>query len=317
MALATRKIADTIEWAKRFAFNRNPVIGNNLEPALTIANLVQQTILSPPFSWWWNGQDFAFTCSPTPATATSTSSTVASGTLTVTATNSFIVGQSVLISAFAGTLAGLNGTIMVILTATSSQFTGTINFANAGPDTTSGLFTAATTQDYSLAIPGFAYVEEAAVRDLTGTANAPGKWFELKVQNELSMEQFSARPAFICPRNQDANGNVSFRVMAAPDKPYPVRLRVQLISTVMTSMNQAWGMPDFMRYVYEPGFLALLLHFSDDPRAAYFSNQFKAALLSRAEGLTEEERNIFLNNWTYLMDAYTMKTQQGVQARQV
>ena len=57
MAVSNIKISDTINWAKRLCFNHNPVIGNSLEPALTSANLVLQTVLSPPFEWWWNSED--------------------------------------------------------------------------------------------------------------------------------------------------------------------------------------------------------------------------------------------------------------------
>ena len=54
MALTTKTIQNTIDWAKRFSFERNPVIGNSLEPALTSANIVVQTILARPLDWWWN-----------------------------------------------------------------------------------------------------------------------------------------------------------------------------------------------------------------------------------------------------------------------
>ena len=49
MALSSVTISDTIEWAKKLSFNRNSAIGNNIEPALTSANMVMQTVLGPPF----------------------------------------------------------------------------------------------------------------------------------------------------------------------------------------------------------------------------------------------------------------------------
>ena len=72
MALATYTIANSIEWAKKFAFARGMVLGNGLEPALTSAYLITQTVLSPPFEWWWNNEELVFTCNPVPNSATST-----------------------------------------------------------------------------------------------------------------------------------------------------------------------------------------------------------------------------------------------------
>lgn len=316
MAIATRKIADTIAWARLLTFNRNPVIGNALEPALTFANHIQQTILSPPFSWWWNAQEVAFTCSSTPITATSTAASVASNVLTVTAPNNFAVGAVVSISGFAGALLGLNGTLLIVSTATSTSFTGPVNFANASD--TVGTFTYINTQDYTVPLSGFSHIEHASVRDLVGTSNfTNGKFFELTTKNQLSFESVAARPTFISPHFEDGNGNMTFRISPAPDKPYPIVAHVQLIPTPITSINQVWGMPDFMQYIYEAAFLGLFWEFSDDPRAAQQISRFKAALLSKAEGLTEEERNIFLNNWQMLQDGYGMKMQQGIQARAV
>lgn len=316
MALATRKIADSIEWAKRFSFNRNPVIGNSLEPALTSANLVQQVILAPPFEWWWNNQELAFTCSPTPNSATSTSATVAGGVLTVTATNTFALGNVIMIGTFTGALAGLSGQVIVLASANSTTFTANVNFPNAGPDTTGAVFTNATTQDYTLPVPSFSHIEHASVRDLVGAQNTPGKWIELTVENNLSLESSQSRPMFISPHAEDGQGNTTFRVSAAPDKPYPITIHVQLAAPGITSINQTWApLPDFMQYIYDWGFLAFMWQFADDPRAPYAEGKFKAALLGRSEGLTEEQKNIFLNNWDELKAGYMLKLQQGIQAR--
>lgn len=316
MALSTRKIADSIEWAKRFVFNRNPVIGNSLEPALTSANLIIQIILSPPFEWWWNNQEVAFTCNPVANSATSTSASVAGGVLTVTATNTFAQGNVVQLGTFTGALAGLSGNVVILTAATSSNFTANVNFANAGPDTTAAVCTNVTTQDYTLPVPSLSHIEHASVRDLVGVNNTPGKWIEMTVKNNLALESTAARPMFISPHTEDGNGNMTFRVSAAPDKAYPVTLHMQLAAPAITSINQTWApLPDFMQYIYDYGFLALMMMFADDPRQTWANNQFKAALLSRAEGLTEEEKNIFLNNWDELRAGFMLKLQQGISAR--
>jgi hypothetical protein len=315
MALTTKTIGDTINWAKRFSFNRNPVLGNSLEPALTSANMVIQTILAPPMDWWWNNQELGFTCNPAPAVATSTAVVIAGGIVTVTTANTFAVGAPVLPSAL-GVLTPLNGQLLIVMTATPTQFTALVPLLANGTDTV-GTFTALSTQDYTLAVPNFSHIEHASVLDIPGTSTnfVPSKWWELTVKNNLSLESSQNRPLFIGPHVEDANGNVTFRLTSAPDKPYPVSLHVQLTAPPITSINQTWApLPDFMEYIYEWGFMALMWQFADDPRAQMANNSFKAGILNRAEGLTEEERNIFLNNWEQLYQN-PMAKQMGTQAR--
>lgn len=315
MALTTKTVQDTINWAKRFSFERNPVIGNSLEPALTSANMVIQTILAPPMDWWWNNLELGFTCNPTPAVATSTVVSISGGVVTVTAPNTFAQGAPVLPSAL-GVLTKLNGQLLIVATASATQFTASVPLLANGSDTV-GTFTALSTQDYTLAVPNFSHIEHASVLDLVGTSPnfTPTKWMELTVKNNLSLESSPNRPLFIGPHVEDANGNVTFRMASAPDKPYPVSLHVQLAAPQITSINQTWApLPDFMEYIYEWGFLSLLWSFSDDPRAEMANNKFKAGILARAEGLTEEERQIFLNNWEALYQNPITK-QMGTQAR--
>jgi hypothetical protein len=312
MALTTKTISDTINWAKRLSFERNPVIGNSLEPALTSANMVMQTILAPPFSWWWNSAEIGFTCNPVASTGTSTVVSIASGVVTVTVPNTFSVGSPVSPSGLA-VLTQLNGRLLVVLTASSTQFTSAVLGLANGSDTT-GTFTSLTTQDYTVAVPNFSHIEHASIMDLDATG-APLKWWELTVKNNLSLESSQNRPQFIGPLVEDVNGNVTFRLFDSPDKAYPVSLRIQLAAPLITSINQTWApIPDFMEYIYEWGFLALMWSFADDPRAADANSKFKAGILNRAEGLTEEERNIFLNNWEALM-MNPMQKQMATQAR--
>jgi hypothetical protein len=319
MALTTKTIQDTINWAKRFSFERNPVIGNSLEPALTSANMVMQTILAPPMDWWWNSLELGFTCNPSPAVATSTVVVISGGIVTVIAPNTFAVGAPVLPSTLAGGLTSLNGQLLIVMTASPTQFTALVPLLANGTDTV-GTFTALSTQDYTLAVPNFSHIEHASVLDLAGAGAGPFtpvKWWELTVKNHLSLESSQNRPMFIGPHVEDANGNVTFRMASAPDKPYPVSIHVQLTAPSITSMNQTWApLPDFMEYIYEWGFMALMWQFSDDPRAQLANNNFKAGILARAEGLTEEERNIFLSNWEALYQN-PMAKQMGTQARGV
>lgn len=314
MALSTVKISDTIEWAKRFSFNRNPVIGNSLEPALTSANMVLQTILGPPFSWWWNNEEIVFNCNSTAQTATITNIAITSGTITVQFSGgvAFPVGDIVVLSGV-NVATQVNGMAFVVATSTTSQFTAPTTLGNYSSAANTGTITAASTQDYAVSTPEFSHIEHASVLDINQT---PSKWIELEVKNNLSLDTTADRPRFINPHVEDGNGNMTFRVMPAPDKNYPVSIHIQKAATLLTSVNQTWSpIPDYMQYVYDWGFLALMWFFADDPRAQVANQKFLAGLLGRAEGISEQERNTFLNNWSNITGPENMKTQQGIQAR--
>lgn len=314
MALATNTILGSMEWAKRFNFNRPSGIGNFLEPAKTSANLVMQTILGPPFKWWWNNEEWTFTCSPTPLTASPSGNlSITAGILTMTVTTAIGVQQVVLLSGFTAATT-LNGQSAVVLTNTGTAITAQINLPNlTSTAATGGLVTAANTQDYTLAIPELSHIEHASVLDIS---KIPNKWIELEVKGNLALESNMARPQFIEPHIQDAAGNVQFRVMPAPDKAYPISIHIQKTAPLITSLNQTWApIPDFMEYIYNQGFLALMHGFADDPRAQLANQKFVTHLLGRASGLTAIERNIFLNNWTDLTELEKMTMQQGVSAR--
>lgn len=314
MPISSKTIKNTIDWAKRMSFNRNPVIGNSLEPALTSAQMVMQTILSPPFDWWWNNQEVTFTCDTTPNSATITQIAISGGVLTVTATNTFGVGN-ILIGSSIGTYTALNGVTLVVTTATGSQFTANVPFADYGPTADTGTMTNTTTQDYTVPLANFSHIEHASVYDVQATIP---QWYELTVKNNLSLDSETARPDFVGPHVEDANGNVTFRLQPAPVANYPVSIHAQLVAPTLTSINQSWApIPDFMAYIYNWGFLALIWNFADDPRFAMANTKFTSGILARAEGLTQEERQIFLNEWNNLTGMQQMQTQQGIQARQV
>lgn len=317
MAIATNTILDSMEFAKRFNFNRPSGIGNRLEPAKTSANLIMQTILGPPFKWWWNNEELTFTCNPTPISVALTSNvSVASGIVTMNAVLPQLGVQSLgLFSGFTqALLKPLNGQAFVVLTNNGTIITAQIN----NPDitataSTGGIITAATTQDYTLLVPELSHIEHASVLDISKT---PAKWVELEVKSNLALESNVARPQFIEPHVEDAVGNVSFRVMPAPNLAYPVSLHIQKAAPLVTSLNQTWApIPDFMEYIYNQGFLSMMYMFSDDPRAAQAKQTFITHLLGRASGLTALERNIFINNWNDLTEIEKLTMQQGVQAR--
>jgi hypothetical protein len=314
MALSTNTILGSIEWAKRFSYNRPSGIGNSIEPAKTSAELVLQTILSPPFDWWWNALELSFTANPVAATYTPVGNiTIASGTLTALVTTPLVPQQVVLLSDFTN-ITALNGQAVVVLNNASGTLTTTIQSVANQTTGDTGVVTLATTQDYIVSAPTFGDIEHVSVLDIS---KAPAKWTQMEVKENLALDSSPAgRPQFISAEYQDATGNVTFRLMPPPALAYPVSLHVQQVAPLVTSLNQTWApLPDYFAYIYNWGFLSLMWSFADDSRAPMASQKFVANLLGRAEGLSETDRNIFLNNWTALTGAQVSEQQQGIQAR--
>src|ERR1039458_3082156 len=155
MALSTVKIGTTIEYCKKLSFNRNPVIGNNLEPALTAAQSVMDVILGPPMSWWWNNQELAFTCNTTSKVSSAiTNVSVTASEVTLTVANTFNAGDLVLVSGLV-TATWLNGQLLVLDSANATTITApvTVMTTYASTPDSVGVVTAQTTQDYTIATP--------------------------------------------------------------------------------------------------------------------------------------------------------------------
>lgn len=314
MALSTIKITDTMEWAKKFSFGRNSGLGNSLQPALANANMVMQTVLGPPFGWWWNNEDLLFTCDANLKTAPLTNVVVAASIATISAVNTFFAGQEVIFGTVTGTASAfLSGKIFEIISATGASFTIAVSVTTYGTAANTGTITAATNQDYIVAAPEFSHIDYAAIQDINQT---PAKWYELKEQDHLSLDSIRKRPEFINPQSQDASGNMTFRLMSPPDKAYPVVINAMKAAPVLTSLNSTWApIPDFMQYIVNWGFLSLTWAFADDPRFGMANQKFTAGLLARATGLSEQERNIFLNNWDQMTGMAGANAQQGRVAR--
>lgn len=170
-------------------------------------------------------------------------------------------------------------------------------------------------QDYSQAT-SFGWIENASVQDTTVT---PNKWYQMKPQIDLALDTSLARPQFISGQLDDGNGNITFRLMPVPDKVYPISITVQQKATLFSSLNATWSpIPDEFSHIYQTGLLALMFMYADDPRFGTMNQKFVAHLLGASQGLSDTERNIFLNNWMAITGQPVlnqMNMQQGSNVR--
>jgi hypothetical protein len=306
-AAITLTLAQTVEWAKRFIGNRSTAIGNGLQPAIKNANIILQTILGAPFAWRWNRIQTGFICAAgvqdyylfnwTPQTP------VAVGYLTVDAYGN---SQQVLVAGTTGTSTpSWNDTQGGTTPDGTGSSTATwINLGNLNVNTSI---------NYS-----FGWIEGAAVYNPNG-ANGSYFW-EVSPKLWLSQTSELSRPRNVSAQLDNGSGNITFRLTPVPDSAYPVILTIQQKPGLFTKLGQTWSpIPDEYSRLYDLGFLALLLLYADDPRFVAINQQFVAQMLGANEGLTETQKNIFLNNWSAVtgQPIYNQAaTNQGFQARQ-
>jgi hypothetical protein len=115
--------------------------------------------------------------------------------------------------------------------------------------------------------------------------------------------------------------SLALRFLGLPDQNYTATLTYQKLITPITTLGQAWGIPDQYLDIYNNLFLAEAFQaFDEDQQAAKYRMRGIAALLAKSEGLSELQKNAFLAQFL-ARDAQAvvqqLKTNQGTQARGV
>ncbi len=309
----TITIQNVIDYSQCYNQFRPLNIGTANEPAITIANTLLQTITSPPFAWNWNRtlvsfltvpgqQDYVISNSSfgfiekaswIPA-ASVTSVTVASNIATYTCSaklnTAFIVGALV-------TVTGCT--------------TGAYNVVQAA-------ITAITLNTFSVALTSANNTEAE-----TGAIATNGVKVEIgQVINVLGDGSEIGVPSNIAPQIDDNAGNITYRLLPLPDQIYQITIIFQKrIPALITSLSNNWApIPDHYSFLYQWGFTAMMLAYSGNPMWQQFNSKFVAALLGIAEGLSEDQKNIFQTAWLASITEqqyYGQKTQQGVMGRGV
>lgn len=300
-ASSTITLLQTMEFAKKFNFNRASAIGNFGEPALTSANTVAQTMLGAPFAWRWNRKIIGFITIAGQQDYTvfnySHSTAVKLGWFTIDDAGNCQQCTG------SGTTGASNPSWNHSLNGVTTD--GSVSWTNLG------LVLSEAQGSYT-----FAWIENSSVQDvIQGTP----KWKEMTSKIVLGLESSESRPDFISAQIDDGLGNITFRLLATPDQAYPVAITIQQKPPVFTSVNQTWGpIPDEYSHIYNWGFLSMMWLFADDPRFQMANAKFVTALLSTHGGLTATQLNIFLQNWQMVTGQQVQMAtveQQSTQAR--
>ena len=312
---STITVAGSVNFAMAFAGYRQLAAGNNSEPVVTAANMIMQTIISPPFTWNWNRssvsflttigvQDYATSvatfgyiekASLVPA-ASITNTVLLNDVATYTAANSFAAGDIVTVTGTTNGTGVFNVTSQTVVSANATTFTVAITSGNVSTmaDTGTAIDTGNSTQGYTAELS--------------------------QVMNVLGAGTEAGQPAIIAPQIDNNAGSITFRLLPVPSQVYQVTVVFQKkIPALISATSATWApIPDQCSYIYQYGFTALMLAYAGDSRWPQFSQKFVASLLGMAQGLTEDQRNIFQAGWLAMVtetQSTGMKTQQGVQSR--
>lgn len=179
--------------------------------------------------------------------------------------------------------------------------------------------TTTTNQDYTVTVANFGFLEKVSLTDVTGNVQ------ELKdVYNTsaLSINAIQQRPSAAAAISYVPGTSFKLRFNTVPDKIYTINLTFQGLSTQFVALADPWSpIPDQYSDVYNNLFLAEAFQTAnDDQEAARYRQRGVAALLSKAEGLTQTQINIFRQQWLQRdaeAQASSLRTAQGTQARGV
>lgn len=235
-------IQKSVNYALTFIQYSPLAVGAGLEPAISIANEIQNTVFNAPFTWGFNR-----------------------------------VENSVLLTTVAGT------------------------------------------QDYTVALTDFSYLEKISLQDPTGAVFEVGN-----IKNTATLGKADAnlakrqRPEAACVLTVNYGTNLKIRFMGVPDKVYTGTITYQKLATPLAALSDLWAIPDQYIDIFNNLFVAEAMAIVDDNRSTYYRTRGVTALISKAEGLTEMQKNAFLDSYwarNSQQSAQSLSTQQSAQAR--
>lgn len=177
-------------------------------------------------------------------------------------------------------------------------------------------------QDYVFPITDFAYLEKVSLLTADGSYG-----FELEdVHNTnilgIASPEATAQPNSAAVKFYTPGTSVAIRFLSVPDQAYTGSITYQSLSLPFVNLSDPWSpIPDSFKDIYNNLFLAEALENVDDARGQYYRQRGIAALLSKAEGLTQMQINAFLAQYisrgTSQQLAAQQRVQQGTQARAI
>jgi hypothetical protein len=173
-------------------------------------------------------------------------------------------------------------------------------------------------QDYVVALTDFSFLEKVTL------TTADGKYaFDVKdVYNTVALGVSVSKPAepkAVSVHQVEYGTNVTLRFMSIPDQAYKATLTYQTLIPDMDDLTGPWPIPTQYKDIFNNLFAAEAYEAVDNAQEAQrYRMRGVAALLAKAEGLNEMQRNSVLAQFNIRgsqAQAQQLRTQQGNQAR--
>lgn len=151
-------------------------------------------------------------------------------------------------------------------------------------------------QDYLVGVPNFGWIERA-VLSFPIINGQSGQSIELEVKMDVGFEATPNQPTQISAIMDDNNGNITFRLSPPPDQAYTINIIYQKSAPMFSSTQQNWSpIPDYLSYLYNLGMRAMAYEYLGDERFGFAYQMFLRQVLAANDGLTETQKNIFLEH---------------------
>lgn len=305
----------TIDLTARFIYNSPMLYVNSGELAYSIGDWTRQFLLSPPFAWRWNRASLApIFCNPGQTDYTVTIPDFgwlerawmlfpeASGTPLQIYTSLNIISISANANLVTAIVNGnplsfgfYVGQMISVQNVTDTTFNGYQNLQVTALGANSISYVLAGTGASSTGGIVFNITSQAIPTITNQGLPLPTK--ELTVLSTLAQESVLGQPAFISVVNDDNNGNITFRLMMAPDQAYVLYILYQKSAPTFGSLKETWApIPDYFSYLYNLGYLAKAYEYKGDERFAFAHQEFLRLTTAACEGLSDEQKNIFLES---------------------
>jgi hypothetical protein len=179
------------------------------------------------------------------------------------------------------------------------------------------------TQDYTISLTDFGFLEKATLTDDAGTVTEMPSVYN---REPLSVNTGgTSRPNAISVILLTPYVSATFRFLSVPQKNYTLTLTYQKIAQPFTLggdiSTMYWdSIPDFYKDVYNNLFLAEAMALVEDPRASIYRIRGVSALFTKMQGLSDTQKNIFAQQWLANdaeMAAAGLTLQEGTQSRQI
>lgn len=180
------------------------------------------------------------------------------------------------------------------------------------------------TADYPVDLANFGFLEKATISYVGQPPIGQNQSYEVPVSRDLARDTNQNRPSGIAVLLDDNEGNITFRMFPDPDQAYTVDLIYQKAPIQATVIQNSSGfttwapIPDKLQQIYEQGMLAHMQMMYNQQLALSNLEVFFRSLISVAEGLSEMEKAIWLEDSLRNVKAQlnvVQGAQQGKQAR--